>query len=198
EVLPGLVDPDKWLLNVDEVLAGVKEILAEMISDSADVRGPLRNFIWDVGLIASNKIETLPEGKGKEFEPYANFKEPVREIPPLRGKKVLAIDPGIRTGCKLAVLDEAGKLLEDAVIYPHGQRKNAPDAKRKLEQLVRKHQLSIVAIGNGTGCRETEQLVADLIGDLENRRLNPTVRVHSVPPPAPVAEAPAIAAPDAI
>jgi uncharacterized protein len=96
--------------------------------------------------------------------------------PPLRGKKVLAIDPGIRTGCKLAVLDETGKLLEDAVVYAHGQRKNAPDAKRKLEQLVRKHQLSIVAIGNGTGCRETEQLVADLIGDLENRRLNPIVQ----------------------
>jgi uncharacterized protein len=267
EVLPGLVDPDKWLLNTDEVLAGVKEILAEMVSDSAEVRGPLRNYIWDVGLVASSRIETLPEGKGKEFDPYASFKEPVREIPPhrvlainrgeksnvlrvhldidrgmaneiaafhlnlndhphkelllpvvsdalerlllpslerevrrelteraqdhaihvfarnlrslllqppLRGKKVLAIDPGIRTGCKLAVLDETGKLLEDAVIYPHGQRKNAADAKRKLEQLVRKHQVSIVAIGNGTGCRETEQLVADLIGDLENRRLNPT------------------------
>ncbi|HEY2910961.1 MAG TPA: Tex-like N-terminal domain-containing protein, partial [Gemmataceae bacterium] len=263
EVLPGLVDPDKWLLNVDEVLAGVKEILAEMVADAADVRGPLRNFIWDVGLIASNKVETLPEGKGKEFEPYANFKEPVRDIPPhrvlainrgeksnvlrvhldidrgianeiavyhlnfadhphrdlllpvvsdslerlvlpslerevrrelteraqdhavmifarnlrslllqppLRGKKVLAIDPGIRTGCKLAVLDETGKLLEDAVIYPHGQRKNASEAKRKLEQLVRKHQISVIAIGNGTGCRETEQLVADLIAELEQRR----------------------------
>ena len=276
EVLPGLVDPDKWLLNVDDVLGGVKEILAEMVSDCADVRGPLRNFIWDVGLVASNKIETLPEGKGKEFDPYASFKEPVREIPPhrvlainrgektnvlrvhldidrgianeisafhlnladhphrdlllpvvsdslerlvlpslerevrrelteraqdhavmifarnlrslllqppLRGKRVLAIDPGIRTGCKLAVLDETGKLLEDAVIYPHGQRKNALDAKRKLEQLVRKYQLSIVAIGNGTGCRETEQLVADLIGELEHRRLNPTPSVSAAETP---------------
>lgn len=291
EVLPGLVDPDKWLLNVEEVLAGVKEILAEMVSDSAEVRGPLRNFIWDVGLIASNKVETLPEGKGKEFEPYAAFKEPVREIPPhrvlainrgektnilrvhleidrgianeivafhlnladhphkelmtlvavdalerlvlpslerevrrelteraqdhavmvfarnlrslllqppLRGKKVLAIDPGIRTGCKLAVLDETGKLVEDAVIYPHGQRKNAADSKRKLEQLVRKHEITIVAIGNGTGCRETEQLVADLIGDLENRRLNPTVHVPAAPLAPPAAEAPAIAAPEAV
>jgi len=267
EVLPGLVDPDKWLLNTDEVLAGVKHILADMVADSADVRGPLRAYTWDTGLIVAARIETLPEGKGKEFEPYSNFKEPVKEIPPhrvlainrgekgnilrvrietdgalaneiaqyhlniadhphkdllvevirdslerlvlpglerevrrelteraqdhavhvfaknlrslllqppLRGKKVLAIDPGIRTGCKLAVLDETGKLVEDAVIYPHGQRRNAVDARRKLEQLVRKHQIPVIAIGNGTGCRETEQLVADLIADLEQRRLNPT------------------------
>ena len=72
------------------------------------------------------------------------------------------------------MLDETGKLLEDAVIYPHGQRRNATEAKQKFEQLVRKHQISIVAIGNGTGCRETEQLVADLIAELEQRRLNPT------------------------
>jgi uncharacterized protein len=71
-------------------------------------------------------------------------------------------------------------LLEDAVVYPHGQKKNAADAKRKMEQLIRKYQIPVVAIGNGTGCRETEQLVADLISDLEQRRLNPT-------PPAPAA-----------
>src|SRR5207248_9042876 len=101
--------------------------------------------------------------------------------PPLRGKRVLAVDPGIRTGCKLAVLDETGKLLEDAVVYPHGQKKNAAESKRKVEQLVRKHQVPVIAIGNGTGCRETEQLVADLIGELEQRRLNPTptVRPHA-------------------
>lgn len=272
EVLAALVDPDKWLLNTDDVLAGVKDVLAEMVADSAEVRGPLRNFIWDVGLIAANKNEGLPEGKGKEYDPYASFKEPVRDIPPhrvlainrgekanvlrvrldidrekaseiavyhlnladhphaellipvvadaldrlvlpslerevrrelteraqdhavlvfaknlrslllqppLRGKKVLAVDPGIRTGCKLAVLDETGKLLEDAVIYPHGQKKNTADSKRKLEQLVRKHQISVIAIGNGTGCRETEQLVADLISDLEQRRLNPTPTVSA-------------------
>lgn len=87
---------------------------------------------------------------------------------------MLAVDPGIRTGCKLAVLDETGKLLEDAVVYPHGQKKNATEAKRKIEQLVRKYETPVIAIGNGTGCRETEQLVADLIGELEQRRLNPT------------------------
>ena len=110
--------------------------------------------------------------------------------PPLRGKKVLAIDPGIRTGCKLAALDETGKLLEDAVVFPHGQKKNAGEAKRKMEQLVRKHQISVIAIGNGTACRETEQLVADLIADLEHRRLNPTPEVDGRRPRRSRTEAP--------
>ena len=238
-------------------------------------------------MLTSVRIETVPEGKGREYEPYFDFREPVKDIPPhrvlainrgekgnilrvridtdpvmakeivayhlnladhphkelmdavavdaldrlirpsldrevrrelteraqehaimvfaknlrslllqppLRGKKVLAVDPGIRTGCKLAALDETGKLLEEAVVFPQGQRKDAGDAKRKLEQLVRKHQISVVAIGNGTGCREAEQLVADLIADLANRRLNPTPEVEptaatlaSETPPAPPA-----------
>ena len=282
EVLPGLVDPDKWLLNTDDVLTGVKHILAEMVSDSADVRGPLRNFTWDTGFLVASRIETLPEGKGKEYEPYFNFRELVKEIPPhrilainrgekanvlrvrvdtnvamaneiaqyhlniadhphrdllvgviadslerlllpslerevrrelteraqdhavlvfaknlkslllqppLRGKRVLAIDPGIRSGCKLAALDETGKLLEDAVIYPHGQRKNVTEAKRRMEQLIRKHQLPVIAIGNGTGCRETEQLVAELIAELEQRRLNPSPQPAPAAPPEPDAGA---------
>ena len=286
DLFAGLVDPDKWLLNPDEVATGVRFIIADLIADSADVRGPLRAFIWDTGLITSIKVEGLPEGKGKEFEPYANFREPVRDIPPhrvlainrgekeqvlrlkldidsiaakeiaiyhlglddhphreflfpvlddalsrlvlpslerevrrelteraqdhavlvfarnlrslllqppLRGKRVLAIDPGLRTGCKVAVLDETGLPLEDAVVYPHPPQKKAADAKRKLEQLIRKHSVPVIAIGNGTGCRETEQLVADLIADLENRRLNPALVVpQAVAPPvtAVVSEAP--------
>lgn len=291
EVLQGLVDPDKWLLNTDEVLTGVKHILAEMAAEAADVRGPLRAFTWDTGVLVSTRIETVPEGKGREYEPYFDFREPVKDIPPhrvlainrgekanvlrvridtdaemakeianyhlntaehthrelmqevvtdaldrlirpslerevrrdlteraqehaimvfaknlkslllqppLRGKKVLAVDPGIRTGCKLAVLDETGKLLEDAVIFPQGQKKNADYAKRKLEQLIRKYQISVIAIGNGTGCRDAEQLVADLIADLAHRRLNPTPETQpaaatlpsEAPPAAPTPEVP--------
>ena len=122
--------------------------------------------------------------------------------PPLRGKKVLAVDPGIRTGCKLAVLDETGKLLEDAVIYPHGQKQNAGrrEAEARSNSSASTRSPSI-AIGNGTGCRETEQLVADLIADLEHRRLNPTPsragRARPKPSPTPVAPAPAAPRPAA-
>src|SRR5262249_53159231 len=78
--------------------------------------------------------------------------------PPLQHRRVLAIDPGFRTGCKLASLDETGNLLEDAVIFPHPPQNKKADAKLKLEELVRKHQLQIIAIGNGTACRETEEV----------------------------------------
>src|SRR5207237_465525 len=200
--------------TVEDVLTGVKHILAEVVAETADVRALVRAVLWDTGGIVSVKNETLPEGKGLEFKDYFQFGESVRHIPPhrvlainrgekenalkakldydlelvkrvaveplpladhphrellypvvedaltrlvlpslereirreltersqdhavlvfaknlrslllqppLRGKRVLAVDPGIRTGCKLAVLDETGKLLEDAVVYPHGQ-----------------------------------------------------------------------------
>ena len=105
--------------------------------------------------------------------------------PPLVGTRVLAIDPGQRTGCKVAVLDETGALLEDAVIYPHPPQKKAAEAKRKLEQLIRKHQTPVIAIGNGTACRETEQLVSALFAELTERRLNPPPVASPLPPHEP-------------
>ncbi len=83
--------------------------------------------------------------------------------PPLRGRKVLGIDPGYRTGCKLAVVDETGKYLESDTIYLHQPDK----AQQTLRRLLGQHNISVIAIGNGTASRETEQLVAALIRDLE-------------------------------
>ena len=90
--------------------------------------------------------------------------------PPLRGKRVLALDPAFRTGCKVAALDETGNLLEDAVVYPHPPQNKRDEAKAHLEMLVRKHQLSVIAIGNGTACRETEEMVSEVIAALEQAR----------------------------
>ncbi len=90
--------------------------------------------------------------------------------PPLRGKRVLAIDPGFRTGCKLAALDETGILLEHGVMFPHPPQNRKDDAKAHIETLVRKHQLTVIAIGNGTACRETEEIVSEVIAALEARR----------------------------
>ncbi len=84
--------------------------------------------------------------------------------PPVRGHRVLAIDPGFRSGCKLAALDEHGNLLEHDVIFLVGKPERRAEAGPKLVALVEKHNLSIIAIGNGTACRETEQLVAEAIG----------------------------------
>lgn len=114
---------------------------------------------------------------------------------PLRHKRVLAIDPAYRTGCKLAVLDETGNLLSEGVIYPHQPQNKKEEARRKLEELVRRFQVHVIAIGNGTACRETEELVAELIADLEDRRLNPRPDPLLQPLPQPPAPAEPVAAP---
>lgn len=82
--------------------------------------------------------------------------------PPLHNQRVLAIDPGFRTGCKLAVMDEVGGVLLVDVMYIISDEKKA-DAKTKLATLIREHRCEVIVIGNGTACRETEELVAELI-----------------------------------
>jgi uncharacterized protein len=83
--------------------------------------------------------------------------------PPLAGKVVLGIDPGFRTGSKVAVADPTGKLLDTVTIYPHEPQKRWKESLEILQKLVEKHHVTLVTIGNGTASRETEQLVVDLI-----------------------------------
>ena len=85
--------------------------------------------------------------------------------PPIPKQVVLAIDPGFRTGCKVAVLDGHGNLLEHGVIHPHPPQNRRSEAKLYLKDLVGKHQVGVVAIGNGTACRETEELIAEIIAE---------------------------------
>ena len=83
--------------------------------------------------------------------------------PPLRGRKVLGIDPGFRTGCKLTIIDENGKYLESDTMYLHQSEK----AQQTLRKLIAQYTIDVIAIGNGTASRETEQMVAELIRELE-------------------------------
>ncbi|MDE6379030.1 MAG: RNA-binding transcriptional accessory protein, partial [Muribaculaceae bacterium] len=78
---------------------------------------------------------------------------------PLKGHRILAIDPGYRTGCKVVALDQQGNLLDDSVIYPVPPRNDFSGAHRTIESLIKKHSLDTVAIGNGTASRETEKFV---------------------------------------
>jgi protein Tex len=78
---------------------------------------------------------------------------------PLGGRRMLALDPGFRTGCKTVALDETGKLLENGVVYPHEPQRQVEGARKEVVRLVTRHKLSAVAIGNGTAGRETEAFV---------------------------------------
>ncbi|MDE5957619.1 MAG: RNA-binding transcriptional accessory protein, partial [Muribaculaceae bacterium] len=90
------------------------------------------------------------------------FADNLRQLllaPPLRGKRVLAIDPGYRTGCKVVALDEQGALLDTAVIYPAAPRNDVAGATDILSRMIRKHRLDVVSLGNGTASRETERFL---------------------------------------
>ena len=87
--------------------------------------------------------------------------------PPMKGKIVLGLDPAYRTGCKLAVIDETGKLLTIDVIYPHEPKNEYEKSKAKLIELINKYNVNLVAVGNGTASRESEALVADVINSID-------------------------------
>ena len=97
------------------------------------------------------------------------FGENLRQLllqPPIKGKVALGMDPGYRMGCKLAVVDETGKVLDTAVVYPVPEFKKVEQAKAKVKDLIRRHHVQIIAIGNGTAGKETEIFAAEVIREL--------------------------------
>ena len=87
--------------------------------------------------------------------------------PPITGKVVLGWDPAFRTGCKLAVVDETGKVLDTKVIYPTAPQNKVEEAKKELKRLISKYHVSLISVGNGTASRESEQVIVELIKELD-------------------------------
>ena len=86
--------------------------------------------------------------------------------PPIAGRVVLGWDPAFRTGCKLAVVDETGKVLDTKVIYPTAPQNKVEEAKKELKRLIDKYHVSLISVGNGTASRESEQVIVELIKEL--------------------------------
>lgn len=89
--------------------------------------------------------------------------------PPMKGKMVLGFDPAYRTGCKLAIVDETGKMLDISVIYPHEPKNEKEKSKQILLDLIKKYKIDIIAIGNGTASRESEAFVAETIKEADHK-----------------------------
>jgi uncharacterized protein len=87
--------------------------------------------------------------------------------PPIAGKVVLGWDPAFRTGCKLAVVDETGKVLDTKVIYPTPPQNKVAESKAELKKLIQKYNISLISVGNGTASRESEQIIVDLLKELK-------------------------------
>jgi uncharacterized protein len=247
------IDSEKGVATIEEALEGARHIVAETISENADIRGLLRRIMFDEGVIVSKKITDAPDEEQK-FTMYYDYREPVKQIPShrmlairrgesagvlyfvvelepqrpldlIRAKvhqqpgdwtpqlnlaiedswkrllntsitsevrlelkqradtdaiavfrdnlrnlllappagqlAVLGIDPGIRTGCKIAVVDDTGKFLAHDVIYPFQPKNDVAGAERILKSLIEKHNVRAIAIGNGTASRETDAIVRD-------------------------------------
>ena len=86
---------------------------------------------------------------------------------PLKGLTVMGFDPAYRTGCKIAVIDETGKLLATTTVYPTEPQNKVEEAKKELKSLIKKYNINMIAIGNGTASRESEKFVADMISEID-------------------------------
>ncbi|BCA79215.1 Tex family protein [Desulfuromonas sp. AOP6] len=255
EVAAPFVDPDKEVADADAALEGAGHILAERLSEDADVRALVRRLTWEQGVFVS-KVAPDKAGAVSKFEMYYEYQEPLRLIPshrmlamrrgekeevlrlsllapeeeilrgmqarlmdgpsifvnflqgvaadayrrllapsievelrleakkaadeaaiqifadnlknllllpPAGSKRVLGVDPGLRTGSKLAAVDETGRYLENVTIYPHtGAGKIAP-ARSELLRLLKTHGIEMIAIGNGTASREMDQFVRETL-----------------------------------
>jgi uncharacterized protein len=106
---------------------------------------------------------------------FAKNTENLLMVPPVKGARVLSIDPGFRTGCKVTMLDETGKLLAYATIYPTEPKRDIAGATKTILALIEKYKANVIAIGNGTASRETEIFIADLIRESGIKDLQYTI-----------------------
>lgn len=94
---------------------------------------------------------------------FAKNTEKLLMVPPVKGARIISIDPGYRTGCKVAVINETGKLLAYTTVYPTQPKNDVAGTEKALKKLADKYKINVIVIGNGTGSRETEEVVADFI-----------------------------------
>lgn len=98
------------------------------------------------------------------------FKENLKALlmqPPIKGKVAMGFDPGFRTGCKVAVLDSTGKFLENVTVYPTLPRNDVGGTKRVLKELINKHNVEVISLGNGTASRESEEVISEMISEIK-------------------------------
>lgn len=253
------IDEEKGVNTAQEALQGALDIIAETVSDTAEIRKRIRNLCWHnatvvskaadeeaesvytiyyefeeaVSKIASHRVLAIDRGEKEGFlkvnikiddekplrsiasvmvkgnsmcsdavyeackDAYSRliFPSVEREIrkelteiavtgaikvfatnlrqllmqPPVKGKVAMGLDPGYRTGCKVAVVDATGKVLDTSIIYPTHSQTKVDESKRIIKNLIKKHKVEIIAIGNGTASKETEMFTASVISEIDSK-----------------------------
>ncbi|SOY42711.1 Tex family protein [Cupriavidus taiwanensis] len=141
--------------------------------------GDVCRWCWRVKVQPHLETELLTQlretAEGEAIKVFGRNLHELLLAAPAGPKAVMGIDPGIRTGCKVAVVDSTGKLLETATIYPHEPRRDWNGSLAALARLARQHNVALVSIGNGTASRETDKLVQDLMKQMPELRLTKIV-----------------------
>lgn len=167
----------------DDALARVIGIIAAEIGIQGTAPGDLwlrdvAVWTWRIKLSLSMFTDLLTDLRRRSHATAIDvFARNLRDLllaAPAGARATLGLDPGIRTGCKIAVVDETGKLLDTATIYPFQPRNDLRGAEETLLHLIKKHQVALIAVGNGTASRESERLIADILKRLPNGVARPT------------------------
>ena len=165
----------------------VRQFYREMLKDAF-------NRLMKTSLLTEVRSAKKQEA---DIESIKTFEANLRELllsSPAGMKPTLAIDPGFRTGCKVAALDQTGRFLEYQTIFPHQSANQRNEAARTVKHLIQKYGIALIAIGNGTAGRETDEFVAEVLADLERKPIKVMVNeagasVYSASPVA-IAEFP--------
>lgn len=160
------IDERDWLRPIQSVFRSnprspLNEQLSLAIEDSAN-RLLLPAIERDIRRIL------LEEAEQSAIQTFEDNLRGLLTQPPIANQVVMGIDPAYRTGCKIAIVDETGDVITTTAIYPHKPQNQWQNAKKRLIELIRKHHVTLIAIGNGTASRETEQLAAEVIQDQSN------------------------------
>ncbi len=167
----------------EAVLPRVISIVAAQIGIHGDGLGDIwlrdvARWAWKTKLSLSMFSDLMADLRGRAHDDAIDvFARNLRDLllaAPAGPRATLGLDPGIRTGCKIAVVDETGKLLDTATIYPFQPRMDVRGAENTMTQMIRKHGVALVAIGNGTASRESDILVSDVIKGLPDDCPRPT------------------------
>ena len=169
-------DPEEGLPKVIGIIAAEIGIRGDGLGDLW-LRDVAR-WAWNIKLSLSMFMDLMTDLRRRSHDAAIEvFARNLRDLllaAPAGARATLGLDPGIRTGCKIAVVDETGKLVDTATIYPFQPRMDVRGASDILTQMIKKHGVALIAIGNGTASRESERLVADVINALPAGSPRPT------------------------
>ncbi|MGF7059815.1 Tex family protein [Brassicibacter mesophilus] len=163
-----VLSPDEDIINylMKKVIINSKSVTISLLKES--IEDAYKRLISPS---IEREIRNLLTERAEEeaIKVFGKNTKPLLLVPPVKNVRILAIDPSYRTGCKLVVLDETGKLLDYTTIYPNEPHNKVEESKKVMKDLINKYDINIIPIGNGTASRETELLVSDMIKEIDRK-----------------------------